>query len=51
MIMAYPPGIPILCIGELITKEIIDYIDILKNQDCELQGTSDTSVDYIKVLI
>ncbi len=50
IIMAYPPGIPILCIGELITKEIIDYIEILKGQDCELQGTSDPSVNYIKVL-
>lgn len=51
MVMAYPPGIPVICIGELITKEIIDYINILKNEKCELQGTSDPSVNYIKVLL
>lgn len=50
MIMAYPPGIPVICIGEIITKEIIEYINILKNEDCTLQGTTDPLIDYIKVL-
>lgn len=50
MIMAYPPGIPVVCMGERITKDIIDYIRILKEERCQLQGTSDPYVDYIKVL-
>lgn len=50
MIMAYPPGIPVLGIGERITKDIIDYIKILKNEKCQLQGTSDPRTEYIKVL-
>lgn len=50
MVMAYPPGIPVLCIGEKITKDIIDYIKILKEEKCELQGMSDPGVHYIKVL-
>lgn len=50
MVMAYPPGIPVICMGERITGEIIDYIKILKEQKCELQGTADPFVDYIRVL-
>lgn len=51
MVMAYPPGIPVICMGELITKEIIEYINILKKEECELQGTADPLVNYIQVLI
>jgi len=50
MIMAYPPGIPVICMGERITKDIIDYIKILKEQKCELQGTADPYVNYVRVL-
>lgn len=50
MVMAYPPGIPVICLGERITADIIDYIKLLKQQRCQLQGTSDPKVDYIKVL-
>lgn len=50
MIISYPPGIPILCLGEKITKEIIDYVRILKKEGCELQGTADPDVNFIRVL-
>lgn len=50
MVMAYPPGIPVLCMGEKISKDIIDYIKILKEEKCHLQGTSDSNVNYIRVL-
>lgn len=50
MVMAYPPGIPVICLGERITGDMINYIRLLKEQHCELQGTSDPKVDYIKVL-
>lgn len=50
MVMAYPPGIPVICMGERITRDIIDYIKLLKEQKCELQGTADPFVDYIRVL-
>lgn len=50
MVMAYPPGIPVICMGERITKDIIDYIRALKQEQCELQGTMDPLVDYIRVL-
>lgn len=50
MVMAYPPGIPVICMGERVTKDIIEYIKILKEEKCELQGTSDPYVNYIRVL-
>ncbi len=50
MVMAYPPGIPVICMGERITRDIIDYINVLKEENCELQGTADPHVDEIRVL-
>lgn len=50
LVMAYPPGIPVISLGERITGDVIDYIKKLKGQKCHLQGTSDPNVDYIKVL-
>ncbi len=49
-IMAYPPGIPLLCPGEMITQEIIDYVNILKQENADLQGTEDPEINQIKVL-
>lgn len=49
-LMAYPPGIPVLCPGERITPEIIDYIEELKDAGLFVQGTEDPQVNYIKVL-
>jgi lysine decarboxylase len=50
MLMAYPPGIPIICPGERITKEVIDYARALKSEGCHLQGTEDPEAEVIKVL-
>ncbi len=50
MIMAYPPGIPIICPGERITQEVLDYIHTLRSEDAVLQGTEDPELNYIKVL-
>lgn len=50
MVMAYPPGIPVVCMGERISRDIIDYIKMLKEQKCELQGAADPHVNYIRVL-
>lgn len=49
-LMAYPPGIPILCPGERITKEIIDYVEDLKRAKLFVQGTEDHAVNYIRIV-
>ncbi|WP_027634285.1 aminotransferase class I/II-fold pyridoxal phosphate-dependent enzyme [Clostridium hydrogeniformans] len=49
-LLAYPPGIPVLCPGEIITKEIIDYVEELKAVGLYVQGTEDPKVENIKVV-
>lgn len=49
-IMAYPPGIPLICPGEIITQDVIDYINILKRENASLQGSDDPVIKQIKVL-
>ncbi|WP_416387379.1 aminotransferase class I/II-fold pyridoxal phosphate-dependent enzyme [Caminicella sporogenes] len=49
-IMAYPPGIPVVALGERITKEMIEYVNEMKKKESLLQGTEDPYVNYIKVL-
>ncbi|MCR9142178.1 MAG: aminotransferase class I/II-fold pyridoxal phosphate-dependent enzyme [bacterium] len=50
MVMSYPPGIPVICPGERITQDIVDYINILKEHNCHMQGTADPFVNHIRVL-
>lgn len=49
-LMAYPPGIPILCPGEIITQEIVDYVNALKAAKLYVQGTEDPEVNRIKIV-
>ncbi|HJB07218.1 MAG TPA: aminotransferase class I/II-fold pyridoxal phosphate-dependent enzyme [Candidatus Enterocloster faecavium] len=49
-VMCYPPGIPILAPGELITEEIIEYIMYAKEKGCSMQGTEDPNVERLNVL-
>jgi arginine/lysine/ornithine decarboxylase len=49
-VMCYPPGIPILAPGELITDEIIEYILYAKAKGCSMQGTEDFAVENLNVL-
>ena len=50
-VMCYPPGIPILAPGEVITKEIIEYICYAKEKGCSMQGPEDPDVNNINVLV
>ena len=49
-LLAYPPGIPVLCPGEIITKEVVDYVHDLKRANLYVQGTEDTTVENIKIV-
>ncbi|MFD1206886.1 aminotransferase class I/II-fold pyridoxal phosphate-dependent enzyme [Sporosarcina contaminans] len=49
-VMAYPPGIPILAPGEMITKEILSYIQYCKDKGSFMTGTEDSNIEYINVL-
>ena len=49
-VMCYPPGIPILAPGELITDEIIDYILYAKEKGCLMTGPEDMLIEHLNVL-
>lgn len=49
-VMCYPPGIPILAPGELITEEIIRYIKYAKEKGCQMTGTEDLNIEHLNVL-
>jgi len=49
-VMCYPPGIPIVAPGELITREIIDYIIYVKSKGSSMTGTEDITVNEICVV-
>ena len=49
-VMCYPPGIPILAPGEIITDDIINYIRYAKEKGCSMQGTEDPEIEHLNVL-
>ena len=48
-IMSYPPGIPILCPGEIVTREVIDYTHAMKEAGLILTGMEDPMLSTLKV--
>ena len=50
-VMCYPPGIPILAPGEMITREILDYIEYAKLKGCSMTGPEDPKIEYLNVLL
>ncbi|MDR0222912.1 MAG: aminotransferase class I/II-fold pyridoxal phosphate-dependent enzyme [Oscillospiraceae bacterium] len=49
-VMCYPPGIPIVAPGELITRDIIEYIVYAKKKGCSMTGTQDPALKRIMVV-
>ena len=49
-VMCYPPGIPILAPGELITKEILYYIVYAKEKGCFMTGPQDMHMEHLNVM-
>ena len=49
-VMCYPPGIPILAPGEMITSQILDYIRYMKEKGGSLTGPEDLNVEHLNVL-
>ena len=50
VITFYPPGIPIICPGEEITQEIIDYAKTMQKIGLKVVGPVDASLQMIKVI-
>jgi lysine decarboxylase len=50
-VMCYPPGIPIIAPGEVITPEIISYILYAKQKGALLTGAEDMRIENINILV
>jgi lysine decarboxylase len=50
MVMVYPPGIPILLPGEVITEDNVDYIEENLRAGLPVQGPDDPEIRLIKVV-
>lgn len=50
-VMCYPPGIPILAPGELITQEALEYILYAKRKGCNLLGAEDMNTEKINICL
>ena len=49
-VIPYPPGISLLSPGEVITKEIIDYILLCSKKGMNVSGIKDSNLEYIQIL-
>lgn len=49
-VMCYPPGIPIIAPGELITDKILNYIKYAKEKGCSMTGPEDSEIKRLNVL-
>ncbi|MDD4799204.1 MAG: aminotransferase class I/II-fold pyridoxal phosphate-dependent enzyme [Clostridia bacterium] len=49
-VMCYPPGIPILAPGEMVTKEIVEYIEYAKDKGSSMNGPEDLHIERLNVL-
>lgn len=51
MIVPYPPGIPLLCPGEVITGEHIRAVREYREAGCEIHGTADPKAGTLRVFL
>lgn len=49
-VMCYPPGIPILAPGELVTQDILRYIRYAKKKGCSMTGSEDMELNHLNVV-
>lgn len=49
-VMCYPPGIPILAPGELVTKDALEHIKYAKVKGCNLTGAEDMNTEKLNIL-
>ncbi len=50
LVAPYPPGIPVICPGEEISGEIVDYLLEVRASGIHVQGPADVSLQRIKVI-
>lgn len=46
----YPPGIPVICAGERLSKDVISYMSEMKEKGLMVSGASDATLNTINVI-
>ncbi|MGX9758477.1 aminotransferase class I/II-fold pyridoxal phosphate-dependent enzyme [Clostridioides difficile] len=49
-IVPYPPGVNIISPGEIISKEIIDYLKFCSSKGMVISGVKDITLDFIEII-
>lgn len=49
-IIPYPPGICLVSPGEIITKEVIDYILVCYKKGMSISGMKDSNLEYVQII-
>jgi lysine decarboxylase len=47
-VFAFPPGVPIICPGEIINKEVVEYIKMLMRAGGKIIGLNDDNINVVK---
>ena len=50
MAIPYPPGIPVIMPGEVIDRDIVDYLKQCKDMGIRISGTTDSKLKKIKII-
>jgi arginine decarboxylase len=50
LIAPYPPGVPLICPGEVFTAEIVEYIKELYTKGVRWQGPADCTLQKVKII-
>ncbi|WP_324716013.1 aminotransferase class I/II-fold pyridoxal phosphate-dependent enzyme [Carboxydochorda subterranea] len=50
VVTCYPPGIPLLCPGERITPEVVDFLKLVRSAGASVSGPKDPSLETLEVL-
>ncbi len=50
VVACYPPGIPVLCPGEKVTGEIVNYLIVKRDLGAHFQGCSDPNIYTLRVV-
>jgi len=50
IISCYPPGVPVICPGERITREVIEYLLTMRDLGIHFQGCADPALNTVRVM-
>jgi arginine decarboxylase len=50
MIAPYPPGVPLICPGEVFTEDVVAYIQELRANEIKWQGPADGTLQKVRII-